>query len=766
MRIFGIEVTAGKSYDRIAENLADVERKLEDLGWIGINQPTSLSSDYIKESYSVMVRRCRTAYFKNPIIAQAVHLTTWYTFGQGISAPKSQDEEIQEIISTFWKDRDNVLAFTGEVAQQKISNKLQYDGEIYYALQVDVDGSVYVRLYDPVTIVNVVFDPNDNMRPLFYKRIVNQKPQYTPDYENGAAHLRKEAAEQWAEMLKRLDIKDNEVLENVFCYHVHLNSDILDKRGVPEVYRALDWMNAHSGISGDMSTFIRSQAQYAWNKKVKGSKNQIQGMKAAIAQNANLTNPSRMAGSTLIENELVTTEPINLSANAGPLFETGIRRTLLMVAAAFGMMEHYFGDPSTGNLATATAMELPMLKKFQARQKFWEGVYLTVLNFQIDMKMMALNRRSFDYNPMKNRISVSPARDFADRTIDVDFPPIIEKDLKMIVDAMDKAKRGQLIPVETAQRLTMMAAGVNNIDEEMEKEFSEPEPVQPFGGFGGGALAKESVKPAADFGSRRNTAVRLADKNKEVIRKMNGYLKEIGAVYRKMYARVVEDATTTSEGKRFKGVLPNWEKDISVFEKDMQAIAKRYLPIAARMGEAYVKSHSAVRESKRIAEAAVDAFIDEQLQWNEKHLIGMTEDMKKKLRALLLESYDTEKEFFEAIEKGVLSYEKRVGSYASAFWTVEERAVREAGDPDTMVNFIGVQDGDNCDDCSAAIGENPHRLSEAPTPGEQQCLGNCRHALQIVDDEQLTESDIEILRDAEKEARRGYKLIDIRSQRN
>jgi hypothetical protein len=111
---------------------------------------------------------------------------------------------------------------------------------------------------------------------MFYKRRVSQKDQYVPDYSNGLAHLRKQKPAEWADLLASLKIQEDQVPENLFCYHVKINNDILDVRGVPEVYRALDWMNANSRINNDMALFIQTQAQFAWKKKFNGTKAQLQ----------------------------------------------------------------------------------------------------------------------------------------------------------------------------------------------------------------------------------------------------------------------------------------------------------------------------------------------------------------------------------------------------------------------------------------------------------------------------------------------------------
>ena len=52
-----------------------------------------------------------------------------------------------------------------------------------------------------------------------------------------------------------------------------------------------------------------------------------------------------------------------------------MRALKLYIYAGLGFGEHYMGDPASGNLATATAMELPVLKMIQAEQKLWSSIY-------------------------------------------------------------------------------------------------------------------------------------------------------------------------------------------------------------------------------------------------------------------------------------------------------------------------------------------------------------------------------------------------------
>ena len=840
MKVLGFEILTNSEHRKLQEGIQELYRELENIGWVNINDTGSNSQEAAQESYEKMVKRSRLAFIKNPLVAQAVNLTTFYTFGAGIQKPKAAEgnTEVQDLINKFWDDPDNLLSLTSAEAQLKLSNKFQYDGEIALMLQVDFDGSVYARVVDPLSIMAIVYSPTDNMRPLYYKRKVRgsvERYEYVPDYQNGAAvmALAGDAShmEAQAELLKFGT--GDQIRERAFIIHVKANNDVLDMRGVPEVWRALDWMNSNSKISGDMASFINAQSQYAWEKKIKGTRAQVASAAARIRQNPNqLNNPSYQAGATIVANDGVENRPIALPSSSATVFETGIRRTLLMVCAAFGIMEHYFGDPQTGNLATTTAMELPMLKKFQAKQKLWESIFQAVLQFQLTTSVACTVPASLEYNDRRNRAKLSEADDFEDRMIDVDFPPIIDEDISKSAEAYSKAKKEGLMPVETCRRMFMASAGVNNIDEEMEKEFQEPAP-NPFGmpapGDEGGDnppgrqpappapdVKKESVrnvsgqwyvysstgkriggpydsKDAANkrlkqveyFKARdarvresvmaksnladKDKAVRLADKNKKSLSKMNAYLKEIAGAYRKFNQAVKDGASakkdSTGENGKYRLELLTLDEACQALQKDMLALGEKFLPEAVQIGREYAESRAPKRESARVREAKKDdAWTREQVAWN-RHYVesSLVPAVKLKLYKAQFEDVDTEAAAIAKAAESVASFQARVASYASAFWTVQERTVREEASKDGgMANFVGVDDETNCPECQAAIEGNPWPADEVPIPGEQQCLGNCRHAIQIVGDDELTESDVKALKESEEQYRAGIEILLMR----
>jgi hypothetical protein len=90
-------------------------------------------------------------------------------------------------------------------------------------------------------------------------------------------------------------------------------------------------------------------------------------------------NPPSAPASTFVKNSGLELEAMPRTTGASDAEADG-NGLKLMVSAATGIMLHYYGDPSTGNLATSTAMELPMLKMFNSYQQFWIEVYQDIFS--------------------------------------------------------------------------------------------------------------------------------------------------------------------------------------------------------------------------------------------------------------------------------------------------------------------------------------------------------------------------------------------------
>ncbi|QGH73005.1 MAG: portal protein [Siphoviridae sp. ctCJE6] len=758
--MFGFSFVRNKTIDQMKETLTLFQRQLEDIGWINMStDPSASQEELFGDTFEKMLKTVRLFYYKSPLAGLWVNLTTAFVFGEGLSTPKCKDAKIQDVINDFWDDRDNQKAFTSFAAQQMLCNKIQVEGNLFFVLFDDDAGNVRVRLLNSTEVSDIIFDENDRMRPLFYKvKVMDRKYNYSSgSYQGGGNKFMFYPDVELPDPEAFGVPKDKLVIEGKIL-HTKVNCDINDKFGVPDLYRGIDWMKAHKTMSEDVATLVKSLSTFAWKKKIKGSASQVATIASAMNSKMNLSNIKNSAGQTQIENEGVDLQSVDIKTGGVNIGIDGMRQMKLMVCAAANIYEHYFGDPSTGNLATSKSMELPMIKKFLAYQSLFNSVYTGVLNYQIDRKIEAgLLPGKEEFNEKTNRKIFTTT---ADRTIDADFPPIIESDLKADAEAFVLA-RGRLIPRELASRLFMLSANVNNIDEEIEKMAQEEEPVDyPFGGGNGGGPfqrpgqggrgnngapavkekdAKE-IKEAIEAPEKRIKA-RAMKKENFVLQKMNGYRRVIAGHFKDMLDSVRDNMKITNTHGVWVGHVPEFYELLNKFTEGMREAAKSYFPLAVQIGEKYMQSMlKDVRPEIKIEETMYEAqgkandVLRNRLLWNDTYLMENLEPaMIVAFEKAVRKAYNSEAEFREAINQALVGFESRIEQYVGGFWTVEEEAVKEAGrGTGVMVNFVGPDDQHTCEGCEHAVNGNPWLIDEAPLPGEQQCLGRCRHALQIV----------------------------------
>lgn len=759
--MFGFHIVKTKALDELREELTLAQRTLEDIGWINMSELDDIQTKLVAGGFKKAVQRSKIYYYNNPLAGHWVNLTTAFVFGEGISVPKSEDDEIQEIIESFWNNADNKKAFTDFSAYTALNNKMMYEGNLFIAMFDDELGDVRIRIFNAEEIDDIIMDPDDRMRPLFYKvKIAERKYNfnndsfemstakffYIPDIENASP--------------ERFGVPKNKLMENVKMLHVKMNTDINDKFGVPELFRGIDWMKAHKDMAGDMATYIKSLAQFAWKKKVKGNQAKVNSIRDAMASKTNLSNLANSVGKTQIENEGIDLQAINISSSGVKNMSDGLKQMTLQVCAGSGIFHHYFGDPSTGNLATAKTMELPMLRKFVSYQKLWTKIFETVLVYQIERKMIVglLPGGMISVNTKTNREEFETDREME---IDIDFPPILEADVKESAQAFSDAKKNKLLSKRTAAEQFMLAINMNDTREELEKmeeegAFDEPEfgdnpfNVNPFDNGGNGRLrppVRESgarkkgkkLKETIDAPEKKleNVSERLARKNNFTEQRMNGYRKALSFVYNS-FLKEVEKGIKVSHSDQYgtTGIVEGLDEMVARFSAKMKGAARRFFPIAVDIGEKFMRAELKERNFKvREAQGSSNDILDQALEWNDSFIEeSLSVHVANKIRESVRNPYSSEDEFRGAVRKAASSFEHRIEQYVGAFWTVEEMAVREAGSGyGLMVDFVGPADEHNCSGCENAVNNSPWLMEEAPIPGQQDCLGRCRHALQIRD---------------------------------
>lgn len=396
---------------QIAEaELTNVSRDLDLLGWTVLSVYGGEDQEIAPEKRIEWAKRARVTYWKDPVAGATVDLLNYFTFGRGVPKPRARDEDVQEVIDEFWDDPDNKLVLTSYTAQIALGTDLQQQSNLFVLMFDDgADGKVKLSLLDHDTVTNAVRDPDNRLRAIYF---LAKEKTYEWDFENdrlkvdkaGAAITKKPVYYPvwWNDGIEKdedrtLPKPPAGRLGKGKVYHVAVNRTSEQIFGVPKIQRTARWFTALNDLLKAQVDKAQAVAAFAMKRKVKGTPSQLtklatQAIRPSsdiatqalgpVEQNTGVFVPPR-AGSILNENEGVSHESLKLDSGAGNAAQDAeIIRA--QISAASGFPQHYLGAGDTANLATATAMELPVLKLVEATQELFEGVFRWAIDRQIE----------------------------------------------------------------------------------------------------------------------------------------------------------------------------------------------------------------------------------------------------------------------------------------------------------------------------------------------------------------------------------------------
>lgn len=496
-------VREAESRGLLQERIAELEFAQEDAGWMKLD--SSEDGEFSRVALTNISKSARLAYLKNPLVRRAVDMKANYTFGQGVTF-KAQHPLVQEVIDHFAEvNKDILFTMDGQMARDV---ELQLDGNLFAVFFVNkVTGTTRARFIPFAEITEVICNPDDRSEPWFYRRVWSQKKAA----DSNVVESREELYADYRYNPKGGIPKnfDGKPVREERIMHIKTGQLPHMRFGVSEVYPALDWARAYKEFLEDWATIVRSLSRFAWKMTSKAGKAGIEAGKSALTNKytANAAADSKVlppsSGSLFMTTGAVDLEPITGKSGATVSVEDG-RRLLLMVSAATGIFEHYFGDPSTGNLATATAMERPMELMFRARQEMWRGVFERLLGYVVDSNGLATKgmlpadvswdddgRRVVQLGLPSDATNV-PAdiivddgasasdKERIERDIDIIFPSILEKDptsrVATIISAATldgKTLAGTIPSKKDLALLLCQAAGIENAEELIDEWFDE-----------------------------------------------------------------------------------------------------------------------------------------------------------------------------------------------------------------------------------------------------------------------------------------------------
>lgn len=516
-----LEVTS-RAFEAIASDYTMLQRQIEDLDYLNLYDLNTVKEVLPNVNDSKTLKKLRRLRHDNPLAKQGVKLIVRFTLGKGIQwiikdnstvdgtqrpegelpedddenelgegeAPKSivpfrprakesieeTGEREREALEEFWGDPENQMTLTSHPSMQQWLDEVVTDGEKFLVLFESESVAPYVRLSEiPVEeIKDILYDPNNRKRPVWYKRSYLEmiydavNDQWKPknnDFKPTIRYYRdfRVTDEDIVRVEENgLKIPEGKVGEGkIQHWMINALTTKVGKRGISELYSSRDWFRVFREFMQDRAAINAAATAIAYIRKIKGGpadvarfKNRFgsldtggsQDADAAPTQLRKLTRP--VAGAVYDSNTAADLEWNKTDTGASNAKEDA--RMLLMSAGA-GMSTniHYFGEGGDANLATAQAMELPMVKSYEDWQKFFETNMMALLYYVL--------KRAFgeDYEIPRDILAW-------------EFPPIISKDIVKIMTAwstlITQIAKDDMVVKKVGIRGALIDLGVPGVD--------------------------------------------------------------------------------------------------------------------------------------------------------------------------------------------------------------------------------------------------------------------------------------------------------------
>lgn len=451
----------------LESQLTQLEQALLEPGWQRLSAVADL--EFTREGFATISRLCRIMGIKNPLLRRAIAVKTYYVFGQGVEV-SAKDDTVAPVIDRLKKNRGNQATLFSQGAQAEIQRAKMTDSNLFFALFTSPrTGAVQVRDVPFDEIQRVVYNPQDRAEPWFYERAWSEVDQSGPML-SPTSNLRRE-------LYPDIDYQPAQRPSTFGSLPVRWDSPVLHATsnkprnwmfGVPELYPALDWARAHSEYLDDFRKLIKVLAKIAWSLTgVKGSQ-----LERAKTQLANATAADANVGQAWVGDQGGgQLEPMMKSGGVS-VEPKDSREFSLMVSAATDIPETMLkGDPSTGNLATATTLDRPTeLAMEWDRRWYGEDIVDRICQYAIDQAVIAPQGplRGVVGRDEYGRREVTLTGE-ASREIAIDWPPLQERSMEEIKNTLVGSANGLAnlagMPGAELLRVALTALDVDGVDE-------------------------------------------------------------------------------------------------------------------------------------------------------------------------------------------------------------------------------------------------------------------------------------------------------------
>lgn len=469
----------GLTIDYLTERIAELELTTDEIGWTRLGSEGSF--DFTRSWLDALIRHSRIMYLKNPLIMRSVSLPVLYVWAQGVSIQAKGP--VGNAITRFLDDPANIVSFTGHQARKDMDRDLRIEGNVFFRFFTQpTTGRVKVRRLQVPQVRRLVYNPQDDAEVWFYLRSWCDEKSATHEVLYPDWRYRLTKAGDRAQTYEGYPVEwDTPV------YHVKTNALSGMDFGIPEMYAGLDWARAYKEFLENWHKIVKSLARWSWQAKTGGGKKAVTALAnrldSTLSPTTMETNPPPVAGSVAVTGEGVDLSPIKTSG-ATVAADDG-RRLLLMVAATAGLPEIFYGDADVGNHATAKTLDRPTELSFVDRQTMWSGVFTDVLGYVVDCAAKAPENGDLDvqgFDPITGQLLLGNNPETGkpwNRTIDIDWPPILQHDPYAQIGAIVSAatldgKTVQLLDdAEMLTRMLLTALGEDDVEDAVRRLYPE-----------------------------------------------------------------------------------------------------------------------------------------------------------------------------------------------------------------------------------------------------------------------------------------------------
>lgn len=355
-------------------------------------------------------------YETDPMAKRLINMTAEYIVAEGVNVV-AEDEQVQEVIDTFWNDPVNQMNLKLE---QKVKELGLWGEQCYPVFVNPVNGHVRLGYLDPALINGVELDP-ENAEVV---RAVVQRD------ELNRPGKRYEVIGQTEDPLG-----DGYGLRRGECFFWKINSVTTASRGRSDLLALADYLDMYNQFlftRGERAAFGNA---WIWDVT-------LEGMTADQIRQWLREHPTPKPGSVRAHNERVKWEAVapDLKAHDASYDARMIKNYILGGA---GFPEHFFAEGGETTRATAAEMGEPVVKHLTSRQVFVQAMLIQIVEFVIDQAILA------------GRLPRS-----INRAFDMNFPELSSKDVSKFGTVLVQTAQALLIAQEQGWVEAKDAAGL------------------------------------------------------------------------------------------------------------------------------------------------------------------------------------------------------------------------------------------------------------------------------------------------------------------